>query len=238
MPGDSSFRNSVVLGTSIVLASIIFGLFFFLSRGTEKTVRVVGAATARTGSDVAKLRIFLQHRVSPNEMRKGYQDVGRDVSRLLADFTAKGFAADEIQVNPASSFQNYNQQGAVTGSTVQQSIVVTSKGVDSLQALALKPDRLLALGIMLQSMQIEYYSSNIDDLKKALLAEATADARKRAEEIVRSSGLMIQGIQSARAGVFQITEPYSTEVTDYGVYNTSTREKEITVTVAATFVVD
>ena len=40
---------------------------------------------------------------------------------------------------------------------------------------------------------------------------------------------------AARAGVFQITEPYSTEVSDYGVHNTSTRVKEITVTVHATF---
>jgi hypothetical protein len=38
--------------------------------------------------------------------------------------------------------------------------------------------------------------------------------------------------------VFQITEPFSTEVTDYGVHSTSTRSKEITVTVHATFSVD
>lgn len=238
MTGENSFRSSLVLGVSIILAALIFGTFFYLSRGTEKTVRVVGAATARTGSDVAKLRIFLNRSVGQHEVRMGYQDIGRDVSRLLAELAETGFTSNEIQINPASAFQNYNQQGTVTGYTVQQSVVVISGNVDTLQALALRPDRLLALGIVLQSMQIEYYSSNIADLKKELLAAATADARKRAEEIVRGSGMAIQGIESARAGVFQITEPYSTEVTDYGIYNTSTREKEITVTVAATFLVE
>ncbi len=238
MTGENSFRSSLVLGISIILAAVIFGAFFHSSRGTEKTVRVVGAATARTGSDVAKLRIFLNRSVGQQEVRMGYQDIGRDVSRLLAELAETGFSSNEIQINPASAFQNYNQQGAVTGYTVQQSVVVISGNVDTLQALALRPDRLLALGIVLQSMQIEYYSSNIADLKKELLGAATADARKRAEEIVRGSGMTIQGIESARAGVFQITEPYSTEVTDYGIYNTSTREKEITVTVAATFLVE
>ena len=50
--------------------------------------------------------------------------------------------------------------------------------------------------------------------------------------------MTVKGIASARSGVFQITEPFSTEMADYGVHNTSTRSKEITVTVHATFEVD
>jgi hypothetical protein len=238
MSGESSIRGQAVLGVSILLASFVFGLFFYFSRSDVKTVRVVGAATEQTGSDVAKLRISLARSVGPQEIRTGYREIGRDVSALTEGLFSAGFAANEVQLNPASSFQNYSQQGMVTGYTVQQSVVVTSRNVDTLQALALRPDRLLALGVMLQSIQIEYFSSNLDEIKKSLLAEATTDARKRAEEIVKGFGMTIRSIESARAGVFQITEPYSTEVTDYGIYNTSTREKEITVTVAATFVVE
>ena len=36
-------------------------------------------------------------------------------------------------------------------------------------------------------------------------------------------------------GVFQITEPYSTDVSDYGYYNTDTRTKSISVTVTTKF---
>jgi hypothetical protein len=35
--------------------------------------------------------------------------------------------------------------------------------------------------------------------------------------------------------VFQITEPYSTDVSDYGYYNTDTRTKSISVTVTTKF---
>ena len=59
--------------------------------------------------------------------------------------------------------------------------------------------------------------------------------QKGAEEIAKSTGDRIVHIVSARAGVFQITEPYSTEVADYGIYNTMTKKKDITVTVSTVF---
>ena len=179
MAGENSFRGSVVLGVSILLASFVFGMFFYLSRGEERTVRVVGAATIRTGSDVAKLRISLSRVVGPQDIREGYRGIGRDVSVLSRELAGAGFAKEEIQVNPANSYQNYSQQGGITGYTVQQSVVVTSKNVDTLQALALRPDRVLDLGVMLQSLQIEYFSSNLLQYRKSLLALAHSDARRR-----------------------------------------------------------
>src|SRR5690606_25865013 len=77
-----------------------------------------------------------------------------------------------------------------------------------------------------------------DTLKHNLLASATRDALRRAGEIAGSAGREVGSIVSARAVVFQINEPYSNEVSAYGMYNTRTREKQITVTVHSTFVLD
>ena len=113
-----------------------------------------------------------------------------------------------------------------------------SRDVDRLESLALNPAELIAGGLVLESSQLEYFYSGLDSLKHQLLATATEDARTRAEEIAGGSGLSIDRIAGARAGVFQITEPFSTEVSDFGIHNTATKRKEITVTVHATFVVD
>jgi hypothetical protein len=43
---------------------------------------------------------------------------------------------------------------------------------------------------------------------------------------------------SGRAGVFQINEPYSTDVAASGMYSTSTKAKEISVIVHAVFEAD
>ncbi|HEY0672393.1 MAG TPA: SIMPL domain-containing protein, partial [Longimicrobiales bacterium] len=82
---------------------------------------------------------------------------------------------------------------------------------------------------------LEYYYSDIARIKHNLLGAATRDARARADEIAKSAGSEVGQIIAARSGVFQITEPYSTEVSGMGMYNTGTRRKEITVTVRADF---
>jgi hypothetical protein len=70
---------------------------------------------------------------------------------------------------------------------------------------------------------------------QADVEEATQDAQRRADEIAGSAGSRVGALLSARAGVFQITEPYSTEVSGFGVHCTATRRKEITVTVHGDF---
>ncbi len=92
------------------------------------------------------------------------------------------------------------------------------------------------LYLLLQKILVtEYFVSNLADIKAEMLALATADAKVRAEEIAKSSGNKVCGLLSARSGVFQIRKPLSTDVSDYGIYNTSSKEKEIAVTVTATF---
>ncbi|HPO83031.1 MAG TPA: SIMPL domain-containing protein, partial [bacterium] len=65
--------------------------------------------------------------------------------------------------------------------------------------------------------------------------EAMNDAKARAEKIAQSSGQGVGSLRSASMGVVQVLEPNSTEVSDYGSYDTSTIEKEVMVTVRATF---
>ena len=91
------------------------------------------------------------------------------------------------------------------------------------------------ISIAVDQSTLEYYYSDIARLKHSLLGAATRDAQLRATEIARSTDASVGDILAARAGVFQITEPFSTEVSGMGMYNTSTRRKEITVTVHAAF---
>lgn len=229
---------ATVLGAGIVLAAAVFGFFFYQTRAQDDTVRVVGAATQRFEADVVKWRLTLRRQVPPAGLTEGYARIGTDVDRLVTRLRGQGVADTSIVVEPPNSYPNHNQQGTLTGYNFQQSLYVLSGAVDSVEALALAPGSLLEGGVVLQQSQLEYYYSEIDSLKRSLLAQATGDARARAREIAQSSGIELGRMLEARAGVFQITEPYSTEVSSYGVYNTSTRKKEITVTVHAAFTME
>lgn len=68
-----------------------------------------------------------------------------------------------------------------------------------------------------------------------LLSEAVKDAQNRAGKIAQSSGNEVGSLKSASVGVVQVLPVNSTEISDYGTYDTSSIEKEVMITVRATF---
>ena len=71
-----------------------------------------------------------------------------------------------------------------------------------------------------------------------LLAEATADAKARAEQMAQQGGRKIKQLRSAKMGVFQITPPHSTETSWEGINDKSTVEKSVRTTVNASFLLE
>jgi uncharacterized protein len=226
-----------ILGLSLVLSSIIFGVFFYQSRMPEKTIRVVGVATKRFGSDIIKWRVTLSRSSGVNDLKNSFFLIKNDLQAFVELLKTNGVNEKDLTIQPVNTNPIYSQNNnaGITGYSITQNMYLVSRNIATIEKIALNPNVLIEKGIMLQASGLEYYSSQLDDIKKELLAEATKDAKKRAEKIATSSGDKIDKIESARVGVFQITEPYSTEVSDYGVYNTSTKQKDITVTMNVVF---
>jgi len=71
-----------------------------------------------------------------------------------------------------------------------------------------------------------------------LLEDATKDALARAEVLARATDANLGSVRSVNVGVFQVTSPNSTEVSDYGVYDISTRAKDVTAVVNVTLALE
>lgn len=234
-----AIRAALVLGVAAILAAAIFGLFFRSARATRDTIQVTGAATEPFESDVVKWSITISRQVPTEGVADGYAALRNDRAQVVRSLSAAGMPEEAVNVQPVTANPRWDQFGSQVGFSLDQGLtVIAENGGGPLEAIALDPGPLLESGVVLQFSRLEYFYSGIDELKHKLLSQATADARRRAEEIAGGSEMAIDKIVSARAGVFQITEPFSTEVTDYGVHSTSTRKKEITVTVHATFSVN
>lgn len=229
----SELPAAIVAG-SLVLAAIIFGLFFKSARGTPHTISVTGSATQSFVSDVAKWRLVLSRSVADGGQTEGYAQLRADAERLRERLRAAGIADTAMSMLPPTAQPQWGPNGVRTGYNLQQPVYIIS-GSPGLEQLALDPGAFTSAGTAVDQSQLEYFFTNIAQLKHSLLGAATRDAQRRAAEIARSTGDNIGGVITARAGVFQITEPYSTEVSGMGMYNTSTRAKEITVTVHASF---
>lgn len=229
-------NKNLLLSISIVLASLVLGIFFYASRPTSQTIRVVGLATKSFDSDIVKWQLTIGRNVGLNDISAGYEKIAADLQALRAHFKKSNILDSSITIQPVVVIGNYGQSG-ITGYNLTQSLFIVSNDISTIEEMATNPVRFFSTGVLIQSSQLEYYSSRLAELKYELLAEATRDAQRRAEEIAKTANVSIQNIVSARAGVFQIREPYSTEVNDYGVYNSSTRKKEISVTMNAEYAI-
>ncbi len=231
---DSTFKASVILAFGMILAAGVFGAFFYNARDTGDTVQTVGAATERFETDIAKWRVTLTRRTGLADRQSGFTQIRQDIESFQRQLAQSVSADTGITLTPPTSYETYSD-GNVTGYQIQQSLSIISADLDEIERLALDPGSLNTGGSSLQQSTIEYFYSDLDSLKRSLLARATEDARARAREIL---GKDVSHMITARAGVFQITEPYSTEIASYGMHNTQSRTQEITVTVHSTFAVD
>ena len=73
----------MILGISFVVGAAVFGGYFYRSRVSDNTVKVVGAATKRYDSDVVKWRISVGHSVGLGETREEMVAAMKALRRIL-----------------------------------------------------------------------------------------------------------------------------------------------------------
>jgi hypothetical protein len=233
--GRASLLAAAVLALGLALAAIIFGAFFYRARAPQQNVQVVGSATQAFVADIVKWRFTVSRPVSDAGLRDGYAQLRQDVLHFRELLRGRNLADTSLIVQPPTAQPLWGREGVRTGYTLQQPVFIISDRLADVEPMALDPAAVLRDGAALEFSQLEYFFSGIAQLKQELLSRATRDARERAAQIAENTESSVGKIISARSGVFQITEPYSTEVSGFGVHNTSTRQKEITVTVHASF---
>ncbi len=150
----------------------------------------------------------------------------------------------EISMKPVSSeqIQEFNQNGYQTGRIlgyrVNQNFEIRSTRVDAIEELIKKSDQLISEGVPFSGYGAQYLYTKLADLRIEMLGEAMKDALARAKVLAESSESKLGDLRDAKMGVFQVTPRNSTDVSDYGYYDTSSKEKDITAVVKASYSLD
>ena len=110
-----------------------------------------------------------------------------------------------------------------------------SSDVPKITATTMKVAELASKGVVVTSNVISYSYTKLPELRVSLLSDAVADARARAEQIVKGSGEKVGALQSASSGVVQLLPENSLDVNDYGAYDTAGVRKDVMLTVKVTF---
>lgn len=229
---------ALALGACIFITGIIFSFAFYSARQGNDTISVTGSAKTSVKANTAKWTIEVYRSAMQEGLTTAYAAVGRDATSVRQYFIDAGIPVEDITQTTATADQDwsYNSNGGPTRYRVHQEITIESSDVDKVQGLA-QSGALVARGLSVSPRQPEYYISTLPELRVELLGQAVADAKARAAEIAKSGGASVGKLTSASSGVVQVMAPNSTSVEDYGSYDTSTIEKEVSVTARATFVV-
>ena len=123
----------------------------------------------------------------------------------------------------------------IVGYRLTQSIEVQSTNVEQIIQLDRDSTALVEQGILFTADNPKFIYSKASDAKIEMLAEATKDARARAEQIASQGDRVIAQLRDAKMGVFQIAPLHSVETRWDGMNDTTALEKTITAVVTASF---
>jgi hypothetical protein len=240
--GSGIFKAALVLAIGLVLASFIFGWFHARSRRGDEAITVTGSAKSRITSDLVVWSAGIS--AQSTQLADAYRQLADGIPKIKQYLLEKGIAEAQMQVSAITTTtlkrrdSEGNETGEITGYSLQQQIEVRSNDVQKIAQIARESTELINQGILIESTPPKFYYTKIGDLKIEMLGEAAKDAKERAEKIAASTGNSIGAVRSAKMGVLQITAADSTEVSDYGVYDTSTIEKDMTAVVNISFAVN
>lgn len=177
------------------------------------------------------------------DLAKGYKRLAADLDKVKKYLFAKGIAEKELVIPQVATEQLYkkdehgNDTNEFMDNRLTQLVEVRSEDVSKITQVSREVTELIDQGVQLNSGTPEYLYRKLDELKLEMLAEATENAKLRAENMAKATGNKIGAIRSARMGVFQITPINSNEVSDYGVNDTSSLDKKVTAVVSASFAI-
>ena len=237
-------RSITVIAASLIMALAVGGGLVKVGAGfaarTDNGITVTGSAktTATADNVVWTLNVALSSQLVADAVKK----VGADVNAVTAYLTKGGIPADALTLGAVSSYaneewQNGNNTGRILSYRASRDITVRTNDVQLVYKLSQGIGSLLQNGVNVNNYGPQYYISTLSDLRPQLLEDAMKDAKTRAVAITKAVGGSVGAVQSVKSGVFQVTTPDSTMVSDGGAYDTSTIEKTVTSTVSVTFAV-
>jgi hypothetical protein len=230
--------GQVILGVALVLAVVVGGVFYTTKTVGSHTLTVTGSAKMPVTADNVIWRSNISRNVGVGEIKEGYAQLAADLKAVQAFLSKNGIDEKSITISTVSLNQEYSQYASDPKRySLMQNIEINSTDVEKVTDIAKHVDALVNQGIFFQSYGLEYYYSKLADARVSLLTDAITDARARAQAMARSSHQSVGKLQSASSGVVQVLSQGAVDNGDYGQYDTSKIEKEISVTVRATFTI-
>jgi len=227
---------AIIVGVCLIISASIGSFTFYKVRTPEDTIAVTGSVRERVTSDIAIWTSEFTRTVPAADLKEGYSMIQSDQEIVLEFFEENGFGEKDLTITPVFMEQLYMYDpNAPKENMLKQTVTIQSSDVDKITNMAKSTQELINSGVVFSTRSLEYYYSKLPELRIELIPDAINDAKMRAQKIAEGSDKKIGAIKSANLGVVQVLPVNSTEVSDWGTYDTTTIEKEVMIPVTVIF---
>jgi hypothetical protein len=215
MPSTTSARNLVLLLAAALVALGLVLAGWFAAGGMERLrtadrfVTVKGSAEKIVEAD--RVVWPLPHSVGGDDLAQVQRQLEANTATIRQFFIDAGFGADEIVVSPPRLEDRwaYAYGDSRPPERYRYATTVSLRTDDVAKALDVlrRSGELVARGVLIgEGSAPEFDYTRLNDIKPALIAEATAAARDSAVQFAKDSDSRLGGIRSANQGVVSITD--------------------------------
>lgn len=208
----SSFALGVWIFLGLTLGSWLLAESAIRYKEYERVVSVKGLAEREVAADVAVWPIRFS--VAANQLDQLYADLELQTRAVNNFLYRAGFNQDEVTasapiVNDRLAQQYGNQDVRLRYSALQVITVYTNniEGVRSAQSEIVDLGKTgIVFGGDEYSDRVTYMFTGLNDLKPAMIEEATRAAREAAEQFAKDSNSRLGKLKTARQGQFSIED--------------------------------
>jgi hypothetical protein len=241
---ENSERNrlaAIVLAAAVLASGMTLGLYKVgggLASRAGNAITVTGTASENATADNAVWTLNLNE--SQPTLASSVKKIDSSADALKSYLLAGGVTADQIEFGPINSnavpeYNNGNPTGRILAYQAYRTVTVRTKDVKLVEKLSNNIGSLLATGVNVGNYGPAYYLSTLDDMRAKLLATSMKDAQARAKAITEAVGGSVGPLLSVTSGPTQVTTKNSLDRAAGGVYDVSTIEKTVNVTLSASF---
>jgi len=205
------WTNSTVLsGGLIALGLALAGLFVAsglgdISRG-DAVVTVRGLSERDVEADLATWTIATQ--ANGNDLATVQAKADSDAEAVRGFLATNGFTPAEMQPRGSSVSQYFDSSTGRMNITIRQRMLARTVDIRRMERAFANQAEIIRKGVALDSDGgggVQYSFTKLNDVKPAMIAEATKSARESAEQFARDSDTRVGGIRQATQGLFSIT---------------------------------
>ena len=219
---------AVVLAGGMIAGGYLLGDGLRRAHLADRSVTVRGLAERDVTADLATWTIA--YSATGSDLPGVRADIAQSTAQLQAYFHDLGFPADALR--PTGAGVNQFVNNGVPQITITQRMQLRTTDITRARKAVAGQFDLLRRGVTLQEGSgMSYSFTKLNDVKPAMVAEATRDARKSAEQFAKDSGTAVGGIKSATQGYFSVGARDGEEGRGYGAADTPDKKVRVVTTV-------